>query len=354
MSTRLCHPWYNSNVQNSAQAEAIEIFREVISELTSPQRDLVLIVRRLIHACQILGWQKQPEFFWAELNGYTHDAELPSYRQSAAAHLTWRAFGLDANIALAINEDFATKKEPTSGRLWAPLHQLQAAKTAGFVNPTGRTDSRYISFMHKWIDVEEVLVIPATAVTDALRAIENICFNFASQSYSVLRFGSLIERFWRDYQAVTYGKLSNLNLRGHLEAIQQNISATQPEAWRQAAFGCRNLLHDLANCLWKDPRQTYVRLKGQGPGGKLQVSPDKPKNRLAAYLHQKGISGEAGTLLRRELERVWESLDALHDLASKGHGPITFEDVRTVVVSLFVLLGELVHRTDLEPVERYE
>ena len=119
-------------------------------------------------------------------------------------------------------------------------------------------------------------------------------------------------------------------------------------------LGCRNIIRDLAGHLWRDPRDTYIYLSGSGKDGKLPVTEDKYVNRLGAYLHQKAVVGDTGDYLRAEMERIYSSIDKLIDLASKAHGNITRLDACTAAVGTYNILGELIMRTDMEPVIEYQ
>ena len=119
-------------------------------------------------------------------------------------------------------------------------------------------------------------------------------------------------------------------------------------------YACRSLLTGLADHLWRDERATYTPLKGDGPDGGLVVTPDRTKNRLAAYLHQSIGGSTAEDYLRAETERIWQSISKLIDLTNKGHDAgVAQEDAELAVVGTYVLLGEIGRRTDFVPVEHY-
>ncbi|MCK4242449.1 MAG: hypothetical protein KAX23_02745, partial [Dehalococcoidia bacterium] len=79
-------------------------------------------------------------------------------------------------------------------------------------------------------------------------------------------------------------------------------------------------------------------------------------NRLAAYLHQKGAGTSADKFLRKQLDRLWDSIKDLYDLESsaKGHRQITYDDARLSLIMTYLVLGELVLRTDMVPVTEYK
>ena len=87
---------------------------------------------------------------------------------------------------------------------------------------------------------------------------------------------------------------------------------------------------------------------------KLVVTPDKFANRLRAYLHQKGLHGTAGgQFLRDELDRLATSIRSLIAFQSKAHDPVGRDDVRSVALATYFPVGEIVFRTDLQPIETY-
>lgn len=116
-------------------------------------------------------------------------------------------------------------------------------------------------------------------------------------------------------------------------------------------WSCRDVLHDLADYLWKDPRDTYDLLPGKD--GNLSVTKDKYINRLSAYLHHKGTTGETRAYLRAEMKRICHSIDTLNTLDSKAHDVIKLSDLRTAASGTYFLLGELVTRTDMQPITKY-
>jgi hypothetical protein len=77
-------------------------------------------------------------------------------------------------------------------------------------------------------------------------------------------------------------------------------------------------------------------------------------NRLAAYIHQKRISGTRGSFLRHEAERLADSIYSLITVQSEAHDPVSLEDARSFAIRTYFVVGELVTRTDMQPVLQYE
>ena len=344
---------YNAHV-STPQEEALAVFASAVENLTTGGADLKLVLRRCIHAARLLGWGENLSWLEAELNGFRSDQSLPGYRRQVRAYTTWRGHTIEANIRLTVTEDRAGKPTETwfLRDMRAGVSELVWASAAGFATLTGKEDSRRLGSWNQDVPVEEVEVVPKESIAGVLRGVEDALFQYVSQAYTVLRFGDAVGDVWRDYRSRVDQALARIGLEGHLEAIRTGLEADNPERWRQAMWACRDLLRDLAAHLWQDRRDTYPHLKDD-KGGPILVKSDKYVNRLAAYLHQKGLTGTMGAYLRAELDRINSSMHALNDLYSEAHDPVSREDARLAAVTVYTLLGELVGRTDMQPIVEY-
>lgn len=340
------------------QEEAIQIFADVIRDLTSDTHNIKIILRRCQFACQLLSWSDQMEWFQRELGDYPTDTPIPFYRKVYGL-LKWREKNNPYNVARRIaeltvyGEPYPEENEGTELEIWQGIDFLLSASEKGHIVLTEETKEGWSSSKKTTTQLQRVKEFRKEQFSTVIAEIERATFDFASQSYSTLRYGNLLTDIWSDYRNRVESTLQRLGLSAHLDAIQVGLQSDNSESWRQAVFGCRNLLSDVANYLWCDPRNTYEYLPGSGAKGKLGVSRDNSKNRLEAYLHQKGLRGRSREFLQAELERLVSSIRSLIDFQSKAHAPITKEDARSVAIFTYLILGELVIRTDMKPIEEY-
>jgi hypothetical protein len=169
----------------------------------------------------------------------------------------------------------------------------------------------------------------------------------------VLKYGNALSDVWQEYRTSVDVALAHLNLTKHWQAIEAALRSDNPESWRNAVFGCRNLLTDLAQILWQDARPTYEHLKNP-QGQDLDVRADKFANRLAAYAHQKGLTGTRGKYMRDEVERVAASLRSVIAFQGEAHQSISCDDGRAVALGTHYLVAQLVMRTDMNPALEYD
>lgn len=341
------------------QEEAGQILAQVINDLTATGRDLKVILRRCQHVCELLDWHPQESWFHQEMNGYYAQTPLPVYRK-IHGQLVWEPkgsfynqvqWGSEAMVYGLEPDDVA--KEDTLLEVQAGIDWLLNAAQYGYREITGETKHGWLRSSRREILLQRVKVFPAANFATSVAEIEKNTFDFASKAYVQLRYGNTLGDIWIDYRRRVDAALQQLNFFNHLEAIRSGLQSDNPESWRSAVFECRNLLDDVAKFLWRDPRKTYEHLPGDGPNGKLKVTQDRFANRLSAYLHQKGLRGKQGQFLRDEVERLAASIRSLIALQSKAHKPISREDARTIALATYFILGELVIKTDMKPIEAY-
>jgi hypothetical protein len=344
---------------NSSQDEAIGILKEVIDNFfTSQAIDLKNVLRRCAHVCEILNWSGQLAWFQNELFGYPSGFELPWYRRSIKGRIDWLATGgFEATLNKVIEDQHKLNGKPTKYTqmdVFAGIDWVLSVSQSGYVESAGKKSREYISFIHKSIETEKVKIYDKQVFQTILTNIENEAFNFVSKSYALLRYGDVLQGIWEGYRTKVDEKLTSIGFGGHIDAIRTGLNSDNSQDWKTAMWSCRDVLRDVASYLWQDPRETYAHLKGKGKGGKLRVTQGDYVNRLGAYLHQKGITGETRAYLRDEMERIYNSIQTLNDLDNKAHGEITQHDARTAAIGTYIILGELATRTDMQPVKKYQ
>jgi hypothetical protein len=342
---------------SKSQDEAVDVLKSVLGNLFGGNVDIKNALRQCAHVCQILGWSEQLAFFQNELSGYAEAAELPWYRKGIKGRVEWLAAGgLQASVACAIQDQYRTTEKPTRYTemdVWAGIDWILSAAQSGYTESTGNKSSEYISFQHEHVETVEAKIYDKYAFQTVVTNIENMVFGFVSESYSLLCYGDVLQDIWQGYCAAIDEHLIPIGLSKHLDAIRNGLRSANPQEWRTAMWSCRDILHDLAAHLWRDPRPTYEHLPGKGQNGRLEVTDSYYVNRLGAYLHQKAIDKEVRRYLSAEMERIYNSIKALNELDCEAHGEITLQDARSAVIGTYVMLGELVIRTDMKPITEY-
>ena len=343
------------------QEEAAAVFASVVHDLSQPTPDVKKSLRQCLHACQILGWTEPAKWFEQELGGYPPESDLPPHRR-VAARLIWRSVDVPAwssdslgGTSRALREIRRMPVATIEQEMRAGINEIMAAAQVGYTATTGETTPLLLSpTSRSGPMMERVKVIDAATIQATRNTIEHFTFEFASKHYAQLRYGEALADVWQGYRHVVDEAMAKLNFGNHLAAIQSGIQSANPQDHRNAVFGCRNLLEDFGDYLWRDPRETYVHLPGDGKDGNLKVTRDRSANRLAAYLHQKGISDGRGRHRRKELELLAESIRSLIGVQSEAHADVSLQFARSVAIATYIAIGTVVNLTDLEPIMEYQ
>lgn len=341
-----------TDIATPVEDEAVVLLKDVVSRLSTPEGDIGSALRTCLHVCNMLGWQAA-DWFSQEIDGYQDASKAPPHRHVVAQE-TWRADTTHGIIDQVVTQFHSAKREESKQIPWVltgGIDDLLAYAEKGVIVRAGETEERWSDTSKEALDGRMSTIVDASQGQRCVRNLRNSVFNWASQSYAALQLGDAATDIWHQYRAEVDEFLGQMNLAGHVSAITEGLASSEPQRWREAMWSSRDLLHDVAERLWKDPRKTYKHLPDED-GSPIEVTSNKFVNRLMAYMHQKGITGTLGGVLRAE----WARLRGLNSLASSGHeeGAVTHEDARLAFFGIYMLLGELVLRTDCQPVEEYK
>jgi hypothetical protein len=346
-------------LQTTPQEEAITHLSDVILQLTSQSRDIKAILRKCLIVCELLGWESQKTWFHQELAGYDPTSTLPSHRRIAGKRKWQPAATMPDKIRWMSEEMFYVadpkvyEEEEDTLEVWAGIEWFILAASTGYSESLNQTKQVGSPSGRYTITLDRKRIFTAPSIAASIIVIERAIFDFASRAYVQLKYSNSVGDIWAQYRSRVDAGLASLDMAKHLNAIELGIKSDNPESWRSAVYECRNLLNDLAAHLWHDMRPRYEYLPGRSPEGALDVTPEKFGNRLAAYIHQKGLSGTRGRYFRDEAERLATGILSLIAFQSEAHQPVTFQDSASIVVSTYVLVGEIISRTDLAPIESY-
>ncbi|MBI2305097.1 MAG: hypothetical protein HYU86_10195 [Chloroflexi bacterium] len=192
----------------------------MLSDLFKGSSEIKGLLRRCVHVCHILEWSEQLTWFQHELNGYPHGVELPWYRKSVGGSTKWHVTGgIYTIIESVVENEHSNKKELpkyTEMDVRAGIDWILSAAQSGYVESTGRKSSKYISFCQKHVETEEANVYDKHVFQTIITNIENIAFNFASNSYAVLRYGDALQDVWQAYRAKVEEHLAPIGFAKHL------------------------------------------------------------------------------------------------------------------------------------------
>lgn len=157
-----------------------------------------------------------------------------------------------------------------------------------------------------------------------------------------------IQLLGRDYRLIT-DKLDALEtpVGGALLAAIDNLRSDNPQNWSLCALGCRNVIIQLSTMLWKVKDEIYVTQKGE----KLEVTGEKEKNRLLAYLDV--FSKQVNPSNKEPFDEARKLIHSIYGKGSKGKRQIRHSEAQSLVIDTFNLISLLDKATELKPVDSF-
>jgi hypothetical protein len=135
-----------------------------------------------------------------------------------------------------------------------------------------------------------------------------------------------------------------------LEAALNLLSSNKAADWSLCVLGCRNVVIKLGKLLWKVPGKTYF---SNLSGKELDLSGDKEKNKLYAYIDYKWRN--ATDEERQLLEEAQKLVPRIWNIGSKGKtGKVRFSEAQNLVIETFHFADLLDKTTGLISVSKLD
>lgn len=337
------------------QRVATDLITEVIGDLSAgSSHDLLAVVRKLLRASELLGWQQSAEWFRAEIDGCRY--ETPPQHRYANARLEYRDQLTEFYLAQPGFPRGSLGGVSDIRPLCEPLSALIRYREVGFAWPTDSVQEQVRESIvgRHTVKERQWVVFSGGTVQGILDRIEQNCFNFAIGAERQLLFGDLASDLFSEYRDIIGEHLTRLGVDESLDAIEMNVRSATPEASKLAMLGCRNVLIGLADKLWQVQNVNVHPTLKTHDGKPLQLDSGQVKARLRAYLHERGaemVTSRGPTLIAGQVERIADTVDQLYNLTSdQGKNEALVEDAKATVLQTFFLIGEMARLTKMVPV----
>lgn len=283
---------------------AAQLLEELASDLcavTFKVSNLVAYLRKYLTVIRLLGWND--EWIVKELNGY-------SYGEGATP---WRLVDNVWYLPQPIADLVSGLRQGSSLPAWETIKST-----------TGYSE-------HK---------VSTSSVKTVLDRVSERLFDDVSRALVSVRFGQAAASVFAKYQDSVSPVLARLGIDDYLEVAYQNLLQDNEASWQNAVMACRNIMYKLSETLWQSPDKSYPYLKAED-GSEKDVTREKVRNRLEAYLHQKGLKRD---------EMLMRMIAPLFSMASAGKRPVSYEHAQSVLILTYVFVGEMTRLTDMQPV----
>jgi len=315
------------------------------------------VTMRARHAYEQLGWQQGADLFTRELLGYDQGQELPPYRKVDCQRIwqtgdTWAALyetnhpdprlaGKAATFDLRTGLGFLAQQ----GLGGQELRQQTAKTQAIPYTWAGRRDT---ATWAEWI------VVSPSAVRHMLDLYRNLMHIWIGRAVIALHAGMEATPLWEILRADADRLASDAGVGDDLRSIVQAALTGRPSEMEGALVRCRNVIDKVSRYLYQAPGAAYPRIKDGTGKTPMAVDGNRYRNRLTAYLHQKGLNAEDRQLIDSHLNWFMGFVDLVNRLGSKGKGHIDISqrDVANGLMHTYLLLSEIAERTDGQPITK--
>lgn len=215
----------------------------------------------------------------------------------------------------------------------------KASDTSFMAGSTFATET-YNSVLQKVRTEQNSLMSNITFNTKLLSKIRTKVYSWVVNIYYQFRFGEITESLFQRIKGNVDTSLMEVcpDTLKQFVAAYERLDSDNPEEWSQAMSTCRNILQDFTGILFPPQREKYTLRDGS----QIQVTEDKYKNRLIAYLDSLDLGRRDNNLLRARIDELITKVHALNDMLSKGtHEGINNFQVNICVIETYFLISSL-------------
>lgn len=171
-----------------------------------------------------------------------------------------------------------------------------------------------------------------------------------SRTIISLRASAAAEPLWEMLRTQADGLAASAGLGEDLRAITLAAASDVASEWEGALVRCRNVIDKLSRHLYRAPGSTYPHISNRGGTGPMAVDGNRYRNRLVAYMHQKGLNADDRELANSHIDWFMGFVEQVNRLGSKGKVAVSRRDVAMGLTHTYLLLSEIAERTDGQPI----
>jgi hypothetical protein len=236
------------------------------------------------------------------------------------------------------------------------LEGMVLSRDDGFRYPSSKTLSVPLDSptLRRTVTWTEYFVVSAFHVKTALGMYRTDLHRTIGRWLIALRAGHEAESLWNLLHADAAALAAKAGLGDDLRSIERSARGGDPSDWEGALLRCRNVIDKLSRHLYRVPGPTYPHITDASGRQPMAVDGENYRNRLIAYLHQKGLNAEDRELADAHLNWFKSYVNQVNRLGSSGKKAVTQRDVANGLMHTYLLLSEIFARSDGEPITTLE
>jgi len=333
------------------RAQATADLQRALDDLSGPKPDLVGITMRAVQAFRILGARKELELLTLELRGHPDLSKTPVFRLMLVTY-KWRTS--ESGVAVRATRDDPDLVESEGfevflGTLQTWVEVAHGQKDAGWPIDHASKDV-HSTALGRSVHWTKYAHVGPTIFRQRLDEYRAYLYDMVGSWVITLLTATEAQSLWDALREGADGLAAKAGVGDGLQAIVRAALGDDPSSWRSGLLACRNVINDLSRYLYQAPGKAYPHIRPKGT--EMGVDGEKYRNRLIAYLHQKGLGAEDRNVAIQHLEWFAGFVAMVNDLGSSGKAmTVDKRDVANGLMHTYLLISEIAARTDGEPVK---
>jgi len=331
------------------RVQATADLQRALDELCGPNPDLVGITMRAHHAFRMLGAKAEIEALSCELGGYPPKRKLPSFRRLLVTY-RWETSDTRAAANEAIRGSLQLAErhghEDWFGSLQTWVSSAQGQHEIKW--PTGEAKEVLSTALGRRVHWTEWAFAAPSVLSQRLDEYRAHLYDLVGRWVVTLLTAGEAESLWDALRVGGDALAAKAGVGDSLQGVVRAALSDDPSAWRSGLLACRNIIDDLSRYLYRAPGPTYPHIRHEGK--EIAVDGGHYRNRLVAYLHQKGLDADDRELVAEHLEWFKGFAALVNALGSSGKRPVGKRDIGNGLMHTYLLFSEIAARTDGEPV----
>lgn len=152
-----------------------------------------------------------------------------------------------------------------------------------------------------------------------------------------LRFGELTEDIFSRMRLSVDTALKDICPEEVQQFISgyENLKLDDDQNWENIVHTCRRIIKEVADTIFP-PLSTPIEVSGK----LISVGEDQYINRLIQYIESKSSCDKTKPIIRSHLKFIGETLDTIHEAASKGaHTEVTLQEAERYIIYTYLVIG---------------
>lgn len=336
--------------------EALDLSEEILSNLEMGDIHMESIVAKCVKLARLREDSDEVKWLRLELSGYSigsapngiNQEDINCFAKRSGRTYIWTEPGTEKQEV----KHWPYSITEIESTITSNQEKLRNIKTPDDFTPavSKASDNGWLSgstfVQETYRDVLKAVRYEQDKLSESIRGYQALLSRIKSRIYDYvlgvnlqLKLGNITESIFQKTKEIVDKKLMEIcpDAIKMFIATYNRMDSSNTEEWSQAMSSCRNVLKEFADNIFPPRSGRYIKRDGE----EIEVTDDKYKNRLIAFIDEKTkkLSNE---YLESRVEELEKRVHKMNDLLAKGaHGNFGEIDINICIIDTYLLIGSL-------------